>query len=205
VIARSRGYGRTVTDAVADDFQRASLGANWTRPLGDAVIVNSQSLGAGSFSGVHIAIWNGATQPGANQFAEVRVATDIGDMQHQPFVRRRTSDGARYGLIYDTDSTPFWAIKYDGVPSQDTRLFLAPGYTTPLAPGDVMRLEARGSSPVSLRAYHNGRLVLAVDDSDANRVTSGPPGAAYRATLGAPALTYPSPVYETFAAGTLLT
>lgn len=206
LLPRARGHGRIATDAVADDFERATLGSNWARPQGDVVIVNSQSIGAGSLSGIHVGAWIGSTPAlGADQFAEVRVATDISTMEYQVFVRRRDADLARYGLIYDQDDpqNKFWAIKYDGVPTIDTRYFLNPNYTAPLLPGDTIRLEVRGQSPVNLRGYHNGRLVIEANDTDSSRILSGFTGVAYRARTGT-TLTYPSPVFSSFAAGQLV-
>lgn len=188
--------------AVADSFERASLGADWSRPQGDAVVVASRALGAGSAAGIHVATWAANPFPD-DQFAEATLAADISTVEHQVVVRRRSADLARYGFCYNEDGagSPRWIIKYDGVAAQDTRTW-ATAYTTPLKPGDTIRLEARGQSPVGLRGFHNNVLVIEASDADAARVLSGPPGVAYRAR-GGTTPTYPTPVYESWRGGAL--
>lgn len=203
VAAKARGPGKVSAGGIADDFERASLGADWSRAQGDVVIANSVAVGAGSLSGIHVATWVGTTLAD-DQFAEVQVAADIQAVEHMPCARRRSSDLARYGLAYNEDGagSPRWILKFDGVPAQDTRTW-ATAYTTPLAAGDVMRIEARGQSPVRLRGYHNSRLVIEAEDTAADRILTGPPAVAFRARSGF-TLTYPSPVYSRFAAGSLV-
>lgn len=209
MIARSRlnTHARTLADVVVDNFQRASLGSNWTVHLGDAAIVASADWGAAQSAGIHISSWAGSPTPGLNQFAQGVVASGVDAlMQRQVYVRRRSADTARYALHYNFEfsPTPQWEIKYDGVATEFTRI-LATSTATGHAAGSVLRLEARGSgATVSLKAYHNGVLLMEADDTDADRInTLGPPGLVCRAAVGE-TLSYPSPVFAEFSAGTLL-
>jgi hypothetical protein len=204
MISRSRGYGRTTSGGVTDNFERASLGANWTVPLGNAGIVGSSDLGALGFVGVHIVLWAGAA-PGADQFAEATVSTEIdAQMQSQVFARRRSADAARYGFHYDFENVPpRWEIKYDGVTTPNVKILASDSAPAAPQPGDRLRIEVRGSATVNIRGFHNGLKILDVDDSSAERIATGPPGLVFRAFVGS-SLTYPSKVFEDFAAGTLI-
>lgn len=201
------GPGRTISDPVTDNFNRASLGADWTVHLGNVATVTSTHWGASASSGVFISSWT-ATSITGDQVVEATIATGWDSrLLAQPFVRRRSSDSARYGFGYDDDptfvATPIWYIKYDGVATELTRLLSE--VTGPAAPvaGDRLRLEARGTNPVLLKGYHNGILRCSASDATADRVTTGPPGLVARPHSGV-TLTYPLPVFNDFAAGTLL-
>lgn len=70
--------------------------------------------------------------------------------------------------------------------------------------GDHIRVEVRGTNPVELKGYRNGLLILTASDTEAVRIdTAGPPGMAYRLTAGF-TVTYPTPVYDSWSAGTML-
>lgn len=204
MIGRAGGPVRRQGGLVFDDFNRAApLGSNWTVLLGNATIVGSAAFGASAFSGIHIANWVGSTL-GADQFAEGVIATGRDPlMQAQVYLRRRAADGARYALHYDFEFAGYWEIKYDGVATEFTRS-LATSVAAADAPGSVLRLETRGTgASVNLKAYHNNVLIMEADDTHADRITSGPPGLVCREAVGA-GLAYPSPVFASFAAGTLL-
>ncbi len=207
MIRHGRGSGRTVSTYVTDDFERASLGSNWTLQTGNAGIANSSDLGilAGAFD---VAYW-APTVFGADQYTEITVSSNkVSNVMCQACVRRRASDNARYAFHWDDDAgdsepTPMWAIKYDGVPTPDVVLLVSDTTRAPLVNGDVLRLEARGQSPVNLKAYLNGRLILEANDSATTRIASGQPSVGMRPWVGVtPA--YPSPIVESFSAGTLL-
>lgn len=150
----------------SDDFERSALGANWQNVSGaSAGIINGD---AGIVSGVFIILrWVGGPSP-ADQFSEAVIsggmtATELG---RGVFVRRRSSDGARYQFHYDFDGTPSdqrpqWQLKYDGVPNASTRL-LGVGFQAAPQAGDVLRIEAAGSE---IRGYVNGVLYLAATDT----------------------------------------
>jgi hypothetical protein len=214
MLAKAKGYGRTVSNPVADNFERASLGANWSVPLGNVAIVTSTDLGASSFSGVHIAQWV-ATTLGDDQFCEMTISPSIDpQISYQIFCRRRSSDVARYAFLYKDDPAfdyegapdgpPAWCFKYDGVPTAQTRYFGNDSSQPPPQPGDRLRLEVRGQNPVLLKGFCNGRLIISGQDTNADRILAGNAGAAYRADSGA-SLSYPTKVFSDFAAGTLLT
>lgn len=204
MIGRSRGRGKTLTGVTVDTFERASLGANWTSVLGNPAIVASSDFGASAFSGIHIATWTGTT-PTVNQFAEAVISSGMNaQMQGQVFVRRRTSDSARYAFHYDAENL-YWQIKYDGVPTESVRSLATDAVTAGYATGDTIRIEVRGTgAAVNIRGFRNGRLLLEVDDVHADRITTnGPPGLTIRAFVGA-SLSYPQAVFESYAVGSLL-
>lgn len=202
---RGRGPGRTISNPISDDFQRASLGANWTVHLGNAAIVASADWGPSAFSGVHVSSWTGTTITG-DQFSEAVLASGIhAQMQAQVYTRRRSADVARYAFHYNFEAgTPQWEIKYDGVATPDVRL-LATNTTEPAhAAGGMHRIEVRGTgASINIRGYVNGRLIIEANDTHADRITSGTPGLTCREAVGA-GLSYPQPVFAKYAAGTLL-
>jgi len=207
VIPRTGGNGATIASPAGDDFERAALGADWTVHLGNAAIVGASDWGASAFSGIHIASWT-ATTVGDDQVVEATLAAGWDNqLLAQPYVRRRSADAARYGFGYDDDpafaAVPRWYIKYDGVPTEQTRYLVEVTGLPAAVPGDRLRLEVRGSNPVLLAGYRNGILVVEAADSNADRVTSGTPGLVARAWSGS-SLTYPQPVFADFAVGTLL-
>lgn len=204
---RTNTRGRTITDPIADDFNRASLGANWASHLGNASIVSNAHWGPSAFSGIHVTSWDGSTLPAADQFAEATVASGVdAQMQYQVYVRRRSSDTARYGWHYNFEASPSpqWEIKYDGVAAELVRVLDTDPASAPAA-GSRMRIEVRGTgASITINGYHNGILICSVEEIHADRITvNGPPGLVSRAFVGQ-TLTYPSPVWTDFAAGTLI-
>lgn len=186
-----------VGEAPSDAFERAALGPSWSVHAGTPGIVAGSDLGllAGSIA---ILSWTGPLP--ADQFSEAEVAAGIdARMQRQVFVRRRAPDSARYAFHYNLGVSPQrWELKYDGVPTPQTRLLataLTPG--GPVS-GDVIRIEARGST---LRGYKNGRLVLQAQDTAAQRIVGGAAGAAF--VLMGESVARPSPVFERWAGGGL--
>ncbi len=185
-------------DPASDDFERASLGGNWTR-FGDsnAEIVNGRDLGAPTSTWLFVG-WT-ASAFDANQFSEIIIADGKpSTMLTQVYVRRRASDLARYGFHFNPESDPAnprWEIKYDGVPSAQTRILASvPGTGT--APGDRLRIEVRGSSNVVIKGFHNGVEVISATDAAHQRITnSGPAGMVSRYSLG----TTPPPNVPVFA------
>jgi hypothetical protein len=120
------------------------------------------------------------------------------------YVRRRTSDGARYGFGYDGDPNQEnygdWIFKYDGVAGTDTRIFAStPAGQTP-GPGDTLRVEVRG---YALRGYLNGDLVLEGADTDSTRIADGRAGLAARWATGNAATSAPVKAFESWSGGSL--
>ena len=148
--------------AVDDDFDRSVLGQNWIVYNGAVGIVNSRAIGvlgvSGDSLGLGIVAWN-ASSFSADQFSEGVISAD-GDPRaaSQVFVRRRTSDRQRYGFHW----SPFagrWELKRDGGVNAPV---LAAAMGPPVAPGDRIRIEARGTA---IRGYRNGVLILTAEDS----------------------------------------
>ncbi len=197
-------------DVATDDFERGSLGSDWTiafpPPPNDQVrIIGDSDLGmAPGPQGFFIAVYTGRTFS-ADQFCEATIPIDADpDWIHQVFVRRRGVDAARYGFGYNGDpgqpSFGTWYFKYDGVPSAQTRVFAtAPAPSTP-APGDRIRVEIEG---FALRGYWNDMLVLEATDTDASRIDDGAPGLAARWATGNAGTPAAVKVWEGWAGGSL--
>lgn len=185
-----------------DDFERHSLGPNWT------VLAGSGSLGLVAMS--DLGLVTGPARGGAvawaadtflaDQFSEALISPARADsMLLQVFVRLRTSDNARYGFHWSNYFGGRWEIKYDGVPTPQTRILASLSAPEP-QPGDRIRIEARGST---ISAYHNGVLILTADDTEPQAITgAGPLGMVFRFTTEVPA-TYPQSVVEEWSGGDL--
>jgi len=188
-------------DPAADTFERASLGSNWTVWIGNGGIVGGSDLGMTAASGMVGVNWN--TPVSADQFCETVISEGVApNMLRQVYVRRRASDGARYGLHWNVTDGGRWEIKYDGVPTAQTRyVALSAGPTGP-APGDTLRLEVRGDPP-SFKGFHNGAEIISGVDAETNRITGGLVGMAYRLDVGT-GTTYPTPVFESWRGGSLV-
>ena len=196
-------------DPASDDFQRASLGANWTKYNANAEIVNGADLGSltPSTTSLMYVGWTASTFA-ADQFCEAVVAAGRPDtMLIQLFVRRRASDVARYAFAFTDENgsggigPPQWIIKYDGVPTAQTRT-LASAPATPPVPGDTLRIEATGTSPVLIKGFLNGVQIISATDNDHNRITtSGPVGMAARLRLGGFTAPANSPLFASWRGG----
>jgi hypothetical protein len=191
----------------ADDFERATIGANWTRYGGSqAQIVNGHDLGAPDPSIWCFVVWTASTFD-ADQFSEVVTAPGKPDsLLTQVYVRQRAADLARYGFDFNNENTttniPRWEIKYDGVPTAQTRILAAVPATMP-APGDTLRIEVRGTDPVVITGFHNGVQVISATDSAHQRITTtGPAGMVSRLSSGTTAPPN-SPIFASWKGGTL--
>ncbi len=189
-------------DPAADDFERHVLGPNWIVLAGAAAIIGDSDLGVAGSGGCAVQ-WAGSAF-GADQLSETEISTDIDpEMLLQVFVRRRAADGARYAFHWNGDpGMDRWEIKYDGVPSAQTRILASAGGSPPM-PGDRIRIEVEGASPVTIRGYYEGSLFLLATDAAPQRIASaGPPGVVTRPRQGSTP-TPPVPVFESWSGGTL--
>ncbi len=190
-------------DPAVDDFERHSLGPDWIVLGGTQVgIVGNSDLGVVSGSGCAVG-WIGSTF-GVNQWSEAVVSTDIDpNMLTQVYVRLRDADRARYGFHWNGDpGNSRWEIKYDGVPTIQTRI-LASLDSPPPAPGDTLTIAIEGVDPVVIRGYHNGERVLMATDAEPQRIVgAGLAGVVARMRQGT-ANTPPTPIFESWAGGTL--
>src|SRR5881628_1726410 len=165
-----------------DDFERHTLGPNW-RVLagsGSIEILNQSDLGLVSGPARGGAIEWGADVFGTEEFSEAMISPDrIDSMLTQVFVRHRTSDNARYGFHWNNGFGGRWEIKYDGVPTAQTRI-LASAIAPEPQPGDRLRIEARGAR---ISGFHNGALILSADDTSPDAITTaGGVGVVFRFT-----------------------
>ena len=201
----------TAQDPAFDDFEHSGgPGPNWTIYFGgtNVTIVYDSDLGLINGQQFGIAAWTGSTFS-PDQYCEAVISPDkIDSMWAQVFVRRRTSDFARYAFHWsDRDTVTgygWYDIKYDGVPTPQTRI-MASTLSPTQAPGDTLRVEVITNTITGypeIRGYHNGDLVLSAVDSLATAIMDGEPGMAFRFRLGWPA-TWPSKVFEEWNGGSL--
>lgn len=186
----------------SDDFERHLLGPNWIvlGGSGSVGILDQSDLGLANGPSRGGALEWGADSFLADQFSEAMISPErIDSMLTQVFVRHRTSDNARYGFHWNNAFGGRWEIKYDGVPTAQTRIVASLVAPEPL-PGDRIRIEARGAR---ISGFHNGTLILSAEDTapDAIMATGGL-GVVFRFTTTFPA-SYPSAVFESWSGGDL--
>lgn len=188
----------------SDDFERHMLGSDWSVFFGsgDVEIVDSSDLGFPVTGYFGLAGWTANTF-GADQYSEIIISPDkIDSMLCQAYVRRRSSDFARYGFHWNNAYGGRWEIKYDGVPTPQVRILDSlPG--APPANGDTLRIEIAG---MSISGFLNGNLILQATDtaftSSSPITTTGVPGIAFRFTTTFTPV-FPSPVIEQWNGGDL--
>lgn len=157
----------------ADDFEREKLGETWTLHSGNPGIVKGDL--AVLSKGLCIVSWKGHPAA-ADQFSEAELSAELAsDSVQQVFVRRRASDGARYGFHWNPRESR-WEIKLDGVPTAQTRILGSNREAKPPAAGDILRLEIRGRA---LRGLHQGKEVIAATDDGESAIDTGAPGLTF--------------------------
>ena len=197
-------------DPASDDFERANLGPDWGVVFptsGNQVqIIDNSALGmVPGPQGFFLINWRGGSF-GPDQFCEAVIPADATpDWAHQPYVRWRENDGARYGFGYDNDPNQVeyyqkWYFKYDGVPSAQTRMMALTDGPAPV-PGDTLRVEVIG---YTLYGYHNGNLVLTYTDTDPSRIADGEVGLAARWATGNQQTDQDAKVWESWRGGTFI-
>jgi len=179
---------------VSDDFERATLNppAPWVAYTGEAAIIGGELVAKTKLA---ILAYCGATFS-ADQFSEATIAASKpANAYLQVFVRRDPISKARYGLHWEPLEGGRWALKFDGMAASSTD-YLATLVTPPPVPGDVLRIEARGTE---IRGYLNGTRLLLVNDG---RIPAArEPGVVLNANLGSPPL--PCPFVASFCCGDL--
>ena len=206
-------FAMKAQDPAFDDFERSGgLGTNWTIYFGgsDITIIWDSDIGiANGPTRFGIAAWTGSTFS-ADQYSEGVISPEkIDSMWAQVFVRRRTSDFARYAFHWsdrDGNAPGGWDIKYDGVPTPQVRVLDSLASPPPL-PGDTIRIEVTTNTLTGypeIKGYLNGNLMLTAIDSAATKIMNGEPGMAFRFRVGFPA-SYPSKVFEEWRGGSLNT
>ena len=190
-----------------DDFERTTgLGHNWTVYAGGSSvgIVNGSDIGlVNGPSLIGISGWT-ASIFSADQYSEAQISSNsIDSVLKQVFVRRRSSDLARYAFHWNNALGGRYELKYDGVPTSQVRILVFAAAPPP-TPGDTLRIEIQG---MTMKGYLNGDLLLTTTDTaftSSNPITTtGPPGVTYRFTVGFPAV-YPTSVFEWWRGSSLL-
>jgi len=185
---RTNGAGTyTLGGTVADDFERASLGANWTSRVGTPGIAGSSDFN-GSASGDNWAAYTGATFAN-DQYAEGTISAMSSGHEPQVCVRMNSAGSISTYCIVTDGATLFDIIELS---SGGWGGIKASSATYPVV-GDRIRIEAEGTA---LRGYLNGRLVMVGSD---DTTTSGYAG------LGIYGSGTPTATIEDFAAGSLTT
>lgn len=183
-------------NVVTDTFERKTLGGNWSRDGGNPGIVHRSDLGilSGTIGGVS---WVG-TALGPDAFSACTISGDVqAAMRIQVFGRRRAIDGARYGFHWNP-AVPQWELKYDGVPSAQTRLLASSSAAPPWLPGDTLRIEVTGTPP-TIRGFQNSVQRLEATDTHADQIATGPFGVVMSPIGGASQ----SPACEVWQGGSL--
>lgn len=147
-----------------DDFERASLGANWTQRAGTPQIYGSSDLGGGSV-GDNVARWAG-TAIGNDQSSQITIAT-FADGDAGVAVRINAS-GSLTQYVLSSDGSGFELGKL--VAGSYTTLASA---GTPPSAGDTIKITASGTT---IKAFKNGVEVASVTDSS---IASGQPGVTF--------------------------
>lgn len=172
---------------ISDDFERASLGGNWTARMGTPGISGSSDF-VGTAGAENMAIYT-ASSTNEDQYVEGTISAMSSGNEAWACVRM-TGSGNVDGYCYETDGTFGDIVE---VINGAWAGALATGTVFPSV-GDRIRLEAQGAV---LRAYINGQLVMQVTDGATVKAT-GYPGLATWAS-GTPTSTF-----EDFAAGAML-
>jgi hypothetical protein len=160
--------------SVTDDFERASIGSNWSDGPGwyNTVAISSGAIRASGTGSPSSGARYTATTLNADQWSEIEIKTLVNDGNTlvYPFVRMSTiAEGYYIRVEQDASDASLQIWRHDGGGS-----FTAigtdylPGST--ISAGDVVRLEVVGSQ---LRGYLNGVLFDTVTDTN---YTSGQPG-----------------------------
>lgn len=168
------GFGQTDGGGAAytDDFNRADenpIGAPWAQATGwtNSFKINSNKITGRAEGGT--AIYYNATFS-ANQYSQTRPANTFGGVLAGPMVR--VSSTATTGYVFMRTNTNAGKIaKWVAGTSSDLQTSCSGTYGT----SNIMRLEATGSSTVTLTAKIDGSTVCTVDDSSST-ITSGYPG-----------------------------
>ncbi len=194
---------------MCDDFERPVLGNDWMLwASSQCAIVNGSDLGPPDPSKWCYAVYG--TTFGGDQFSEAVISDEKpAQILTQVFVRQQPfgqpdGNGARYGFHYNADpGKAWWEIKYDGVSSGNTRVWMNADEPAPV-PGDTIRIEVRGSDPVVLTGYHNGRAILSIEDGESERIpATGHSGLVERNAGDSPLPPPDSPVFESWCGGDL--
>lgn len=169
----------------SDDFNRGSLGSNWTIANG-ALTIDSSSYLIGNSGGDHNwGVWNADTF-GADQFSQVKIHNlYAAEGQNGVFVRALNSGRTSYIFSSHTpDGVGAWRL-YRVISAGYT--FLASG-TSGANVGDILRIEVENiSSVVTISCYGGaaGTTLLTTDagtnpyeDTDGNQLLTGQPGVA---------------------------
>ena len=192
----------------SDDFERLTLGSTWMEWVNAECAVDGSDLVQVNPTNWCYAVYS--TTFGADQFSEAVIASNKpAQILTQVFVRQQpvgtpNGNGARYGFHYNADpGKAWWEIKYDGVVSAETRVWMNALAPAPM-PGDRIRIEVRGSNPVVIRGLHNGIEIVTVTDAEPQRIaTTGHSGLVERPAGSSTPPAANSPVWASWCGGAL--
>lgn len=193
------------TDVVSDDFERPALGSDWAVDFGDVAIIAGSDLGLRSEGPIGLATFM-ASPFSSDQFSQARLAAGIPEgMLTMVSVRKQAGNpAARYGFTWDGDpGDEQWILKFDGVPTPQTRILAATRQVPRPQAGDVLRIEVRGSAPPRVVGLLNGQVVLTAEDRGGDAIRSGGrPALAFRLARGS-STRFPTPVFADWQGGDL--
>jgi hypothetical protein len=152
-----------------DNFERSSLGANWTTAEGAPQIYDSSDAGGGSDNG-NFAIYNAGAY-GADQYCRIRISA-LGGSEITAGVRCTTGIDTAIGYLLQTDGATFFRIARLNDGDFDELVSVA----SPLPVlGDTIKLTIVGTQ---LRAYINEVEVVALAVTN-NELATGQPGMGF--------------------------
>ena len=152
----------------SDNFNRSSLGSNWTQQPGDSgtVVITGSAYCAASGSPDAFAYWSVGTF-GNDQFAQAKIQniTNWGD-DAGPAVRMSASANTCYRFVWlpGTNRWNLERVSSGSITNLDYATFPTPQN------GDIVKITAIGTS---IRGYINGQLICQATDAN---IASGQPG-----------------------------
>ncbi|OHA56554.1 MAG: hypothetical protein A2441_02165 [Candidatus Veblenbacteria bacterium RIFOXYC2_FULL_42_11] len=168
----SGGVSCEGSSGLCDDFERVSLGSNWTVVAGTPQIYSSSDFGGATADAYNLVYWSGSSLSN-NQYSEVIMSAL--PASHQVIAAVRVADASNfYGLRATTTSFEIFKV-VSGTPT--VLLDLSTPYPTAT---DTIRLEVSGTT---LKAYINGVLRNQTTDSS---LASGSPGVSVYLSGGTP-------------------
>lgn len=171
------------TQLVSDGFSggdAGNLGANWTDVVNGFDVVSGAAKSGGVNNVLNMSCYTGAswTDP-VDQYVETEMRQQ--GSSSDGGVMARGSLGANTGYIFDVGDGTTQAVP--GTLDRNIYKVVAGSFSQPtggaggngtISVGDVLKLEATGTTTTTLKAYVNGTLIITATDSS-SPITSGKP------------------------------
>jgi len=162
-----------------DDFERASLGTDWTTREGTPQIYGSSDLGAGSNDG-NLTQRNLETYSN-DQFSEILISAINAGVSEVTAAVRLNPSGSLTAYLVQTDNSTYIRLSKLVAGNFSVMVSSSTAGNIP-GVGDKMKISVAGTT---VKGYKNGTEVLSTTDTE---VTTGKPGVGFF-RAGAPPLT----------------